>query len=117
MTKDEKQLLLKDLCSRLTCGVMVNIKSRYEDVFFDIKLNGYHLFQGPYNIEEMGIRPYLRPMSSMTEEEKAQIRYMNDCECTEWEMCDYLNSRHLDYRGLIPMNLALLAPKGMYNIY
>lgn len=33
-----------------------------------------------------------------------------------WESIDYLNSIHVDYRGLIPMGLADEAPEGMYNI-
>ena len=72
--------------------------------------------------------PYLRPMSSMTEEEKEKLQSLHDIisnenygdgyspsawdAITEWE--DYCNSRHLDYRGLIPMGLALVAPEGMY---
>lgn len=58
------------------------------------------------------IKPYLRPMSSMTEEEKLMyeglmigidnISYMLD-------VTDWLNSHHFDYRGLIERELAINA--------
>ena len=56
------------------------------------------------------IKPYLRPMSSMTEEEKLMyeglmigtnnVSYMLD-------VIDWLNKNHFDYRGLIPKGLAI----------
>lgn len=76
------------------------------------------------------VRPYLRPMSSMTEEEKSKLqslqkyyfdeKYIGN---NEWETIgkvyyntveslDWLLANHLDYRGLIPMGLALEAPEG-----
>lgn len=80
--------------------------------------------------------PYLRPMSSMTTDEEYeyyQIRKRNSdkslslMDCNDHlqqllfpiiagtESIDWLNAHHLDYRGLIPMNLALEAPEGMYE--
>jgi hypothetical protein len=126
MTQEEKQLLFQDLCTRLPYGVMVleDINKEFDGgcisklaTITEIKGEKMFLTKNsltPVTIEE--IRPYLRPMSSMTEEEKYQARYMNEWECTEWEMCDYLNSRYLDYRGLIEKGLAIEAPKKMYNI-
>ena len=73
----------------------------------------------PYRpIEEF--RMYLRPMSSMTEEEKKELnnileyQYYSDdskmCESTDW-----LYANHFDFRGLIPMGLAIEAPKDLYT--
>lgn len=74
------------------------------------------------------IRPYLRPMSSMTEEEKKErlsafftvvdtklgltpmLSGLKSIEYTDW-----LNAHHFDYRGLIEKCLALEAPEGMYK--
>lgn len=58
-------------------------------------------------------------MSSMTEEEKKEYnkvmfqseRYKDDYAAD----VDWLNAYHFDYRGLIPMGLAIEAPEGMYN--
>lgn len=91
----------------------------------------------PYTIETF--KPYLRPMSSMTEEEKIELKeYLEaeevDCDGfgyieggtledyisrTPYSLCNYvidwLNAHHFDYRGLIEKGLALEAPKEMYN--
>ena len=63
----------------------------------------------------MDIKPYLRPMSSMTEDEGVELdntvimgNYGDDA--------DWLNAHHFDYRGLIKKGLALEAPEGMYKI-
>lgn len=143
MTREEKELLLKDLCGRLP--YRVNVLSDFYKKF-DGGLIGmlcriepyvgkehpeligqYLLYQQscltPLVIDE--VRPYLRPMSSMTEEElkelwesctvslKTDLRTIvqGDYKCYDW-----LNSHHFDYRGLIHMGLALEAPEGMYKI-
>lgn len=74
-------------------------------------------------IEE--VKPYLRPLSNMTEEEgKEYIRLLaNTQESLHYipdekpmvEFVDWLNEKMFDYRGLIPMGLALEAPENMYN--
>lgn len=59
------------------------------------------------------LKPYLRPVSSMTEEE---IRALGArVKINPAEGLDYLNANHFDYRELIPKGLALPAPDGMYN--
>lgn len=131
MTQEEKQLLFKDLCARLSCGVKIlDIPANVVGDLFLVsttdtveyepadETNDDTGYQTLYNI-----KPYLRPMSSMTEEENLKLEDM------EFEMAhlkfttythecmilDYLYSRHLDVRGLIPMGLALEAPEDMYK--
>ena len=127
MTQEEKQLLLKDLCARLPYGVKVKCGSE----ILTLNVNWLQTFQ--YHLDE--IKPYLRPMSSMTEEEKDEIAFIRDkdfqsvrkwirdesiketgtpCPVTCGEV-DFCNKNHFDYRGLIPMGLALEAEEGMYK--
>ena len=68
------------------------------------------------------VKPYLRPMSSMTEEERKEYFLTWEEEPLERRVHipsistnDWLNEHHFDYRGLIPMGLALEAPKDMYK--
>ena len=132
MTQQDKELILKDICARLPYGVMCQYKGStkgtlyatcYDDLY-DIK-SGL-LFR--LTKEDSIIRPYLRPMSSMTEEELKEYhktffyheRYDNEhktgqnCSIT-FETYDWLNAHHFDYRGLIKKGLALEAPEGMYT--
>lgn len=79
----------------------------------------------PYIIDEF--EPYLRPMSSMTEEERDEYFDFRNQELQRVafaevgketaiaEISDWLNAHHFDYRGLIPMGLALEATEGMYT--
>jgi len=122
MNQEEKQLLLKDLSARLPyhCRVF------YEYVDdLDNKTYGYSLTLNTWCIDEFVankavIKPYLRPMDSMTEEEK--VKYHSYCDnyydvhFYTIESIDYLNSIHVDYRSLIPKGLALEAPKDMYKL-
>ncbi len=70
MTFEEKLLLLKDLCARLPYGVVVELDEKFR---FN---KGTHTLVKElldlYCVE--GIKPYLRPMSSMTEEEKKDLQ-------------------------------------------
>lgn len=59
------------------------------------------------------IKPYLRPMSSMTKEEKKEYNKLL-CWRSPKKVFDWLNAHHFDYRGLIKKGLALEAPKEMY---
>lgn len=114
MTPEEKELLLKDLSSRLPYGVKVKFAgySGREDC----TLNVQHL-SSTYSIEYLRMKPYLRPISSMTEEEKEQIRDFwidADVKTHATQLIDFYNKYHFDYRGLIEKGLALEAPSGMY---
>ena len=134
MTQEDKDLLLKDLCARLP----YNCRVFYEYVDdLDGKTYGYSLTLNTWCIDELVankavIKPYLRPMSSMTEEEKKELQeiavalsYNKDDIMIGTQInsfrqldgvLDLFNSHHLDWRGLIEKGLALEAPEGMYNI-
>lgn len=136
MTQEEKQLLLKDLCTRLPYhDLWVQYDNKdwlaigYGHGRIELLPNPFSSIAGPCPLIE-DIKLYLRPMSSMTDEEKEKLQLLHDTVCdenygdgyspaawdaiVEWE--DYYNSNHLDYRGLIPMGLALKAKEGMYKI-
>ena len=131
MTQEEKQLLLTDLCARLPYGVCVHIKYKIGGPC-DGKFTSKDL-QWLIDSKVETIKPYLRSLSTMTEEEKNIFqslqkyfygeRYIGN---NEWEntgkvyydtveSLDWLNKNHFDYRGLISMGLALEAPEGMYK--
>ena len=83
----------------------------------DTELTPYHLDGLGYNAEYRYLRPYLRPLSSMTEEEKFMYFQLSECKSIggKAEFIDWLNAHHFDYRGLIEKGLALEAPEGMYK--
>ena len=136
MTQEDKILLIRDLCGRLLYGVKAYIKNwskldrkYYEgiytvesidpllnNIFADSERGSVVVIVGHYDYE---IKPYLFPMSSMTEEEKLMyeglmigtdnnIQYILD-------VIDWLNVHHFDYRDLIEKGLAIDAT-GL-NIY
>lgn len=129
MSNEERNLLITDLTARINYGVICLIE-RVDDfgpIRRNEKLTGFCFDDiGGFHFEVGGgldivfaekIMPYLRPMSSMTEEEKNIYEYNrnSNVEVVKTALFDWLNSHHLDYRGLIPMGLALEAPKEMYN--
>lgn len=108
MTQEEKQLLLKDLCARLPYGIFVKENRESLDDSPTIYTFDYHPCID-------NCKPYLRPMSSMTEEEEEHCDYLI-LHIEDWlSYYDYLNYRYMDYRGLIEKGLALEAPKDMYQ--
>ena len=141
MTQEDKELLLKDLSARLLYGV------RYRHFTWDDKCGEIYIAARIYSINTDGyvkncyddetvyidnVRPYLFPLSSMTEEQKGEYNFlrdlvpaaepceignlMNDFELVDnWRSIDYLNANHFDYRGLIEKGLAIDAT-GL-NIY
>lgn len=127
MTQEDKQLLLIDLCARFPYEVNVLVNSSHITDPVRKKLNTNLLFGLQKSV--LTIKPYLRPMSSMTEEEREdwyrQSKVDYDCEfkpepTLSLENCplsvDWLNKNMFDYRGLIPMGLALEAPEEMYKV-
>ena len=132
MKKEEKELLLKDLCARLSYGIICNDLIHGDSKITEIDVVAETVYCDDFDeyIRIKNCKPYLRPMSSMTEEEKDKLQLLHDIICDEnygdryspsaWstinEWVDYCNSRHLDHYGLIPMGLALEAPENMYSI-
>jgi hypothetical protein len=122
MTKEEKQLLLTDLCTRLPYGIKFTLSGNniYTMKGIDLIVTDEGDWEyaitskGIAPIEIMYVKPYLRPMSSMTEEEEI---YYNTVYTTLkfYEKEDWLNAHHFDFRSLIPLGLALEAPKDMYK--
>jgi len=131
MTQEEKFLVLKDLCARLPYGVMIQIP----ELFYPqrkvaeklVTINDLWRFNDD-GIYIENVKPYLRPISSMTEEEdKKRIElgiWINTIKGNKVtaidknvdEALEWLNAHHFDYRGLIERGLAFEAPKDMYNI-
>ena len=174
MTKENKELLLKDLCTRLPYGVRGRVKADAtvphaydmngfpEETTFDvdvelqrIDVNTDEIFVSTFDdnedlgnyIEECQIegspwvieefKPYLRSLSSMTEEERDEFEdesnywlFVNEdgeifpmgrltdsdqFECGILSGLKYLLENHFDYHDLISKGLALEAPEGIYN--
>lgn len=117
MTQEEKNLLLKDLCARIPYEVIVetywdylNKKTKaFPKCTLTYDMLGYYIGNEAWK-SNIHFLPFLRPISSLTEEEIKIARKFND-----FHYYDYLNSIHIDYRGLIEKNLALEAPEDMYN--
>ena len=115
--EEEKQLLLQDLCGRLPYGVKVRINTKnnhYNAIVCEITRNYICVEGGGETCFSHGTyKPYLRPMSSMTEEEHDYYNnnlITNAITICEEKLSDYLefmHSHHIDYRGLIPMGLGI----------
>ena len=129
MTREEKQLLLKDLCARLPYGLKVNIRdidhpAVVQAIYSDLDVLVEDIYRYSLLFE---CKPYLRPMSSMTEEEEEEYELLIDCSDhtyfkTSDKVIDWLNAHHFDYRidpstdkTLIESDLAIEAPKDMYK--
>ena len=147
MTQKEKKLLIKDLCARLPYGVKGLITTHMtmgENITSNRVIDGelygrfVNILQGLWYDNIPPIRPYLRPLSSMTEKEKEELKnatcpngtgYFNEqylaCPVNHFgeqisyvfmaDIIDWLVSHHFDFRGLIEKGLALEAPEGMYT--
>ena len=129
MEQEDKELLLRDLCARLPYGVKVKTNN------INILKLGTHTRVGEYITDVIEpCKPYLFPMSSMTEEQFVELKVFanltyegNTLELVEWndncktlefwleeipsyeliKVFDWLNKNHFDYRGLIERGLAL----------
>ena len=137
MTNKEKQLLTQDLSSRLLYGVKLKpvgledtiisyatLKGIYKDdngdyhiEINDRDIDGNKLSYCTFNLSRSVISylPYLRPLSSMTIEERQEYGLVL-CGELSINQFDWLNEHHFDFRGLIEKGLALEAPEGIYNV-
>ena len=112
MTREDKQLLLVDLCGRLPYGVILNCCNTVGEKLTAIDENG--LINHDYDIDE--VKPYLFPLSSMTEEQCDELYNISELKLSFTpdrkiyvykETVDWFNKNHIDYRGLIPKGLAI----------
>ena len=117
MTENEKQLLLKDLCARLPYGFTIHRYSDNRNITFEPnELDEFAHFLEYSEGEDF--KPYLRPMSSMTDEEidrMWEIYESGPAAESSVAVAEYLYERHLDCHYLIEKGLALEAPKDMYK--
>ena len=148
MTQEEKELVIKDLCCRLPYNVKIKrswiapMTGSPEETIttfssFDvevlsssIELNGADGFVTcedgkTHTVRNYSCLPYLRPLSSMTEDEYNELKEIGSYyglapfeDIHNWipnyELIGWLNAHYFDYRGLIPLGLALEAKEGMY---
>lgn len=126
MTQEELNILNVDLCARLPYGVKIKYlpDDRLDGIVLPYLHNRLTVLQKgaiSYRAHIKSIRPYLRPLSSMTEEE--EIYYDTIYTTLKfYEKEDWLNEHHFDYRidpstgkTLIESDIALEALKGMYK--
>lgn len=156
MTQEDKELLIKDICARLDTNLVCSIyRTDDEGVGYrDEILHGYckgDIWYEFYFREDCSIgidnvskiKPYLFPLSSMTEEmieefnnlfnssfqyfnqgvisasrvwDKNEPVFVGELECSK--LIDWFNAHHIDYRGLIEKGFAIDATdKNIYNYY
>lgn len=110
MIKEDKELLLRYLCMALPYKVKVCLYEQETCILLGIDGPDVYLDvdSDPFRIES--IRPYLRPMSNMTEEEEEEYNILcnyNNNEQNATILIDWLLKKRFDYMGLIPKGLAL----------
>ena len=140
MTKEERDILFADVSARLPYSPIFEYGDGDNKVFklgvINYEFLAHMYFQNVNNKDADMLRPYLRPMTSMTDKEVAkyislkynQVTNKRDRKRIDVGRCvnlgliqidgmvDFLNSHHFDYRGLIEKGLALEAPEGTYNL-
>ena len=129
MIREDKMLLIKDLSSRLPYAVHVKHASGFSGTLHDIVIHHKYdendniydaicytdFFGDDDNITIEHFKPYLFPLSSMTEEQKMELMELMYKVDTPFgaifseniDYFDWLDKNHFDYRGLIPMGLAI----------
>lgn len=131
MTKENKELLFKDLCARLPYNVICQVEFRENGKYKSkvMLLSGIFTDEAYFTTKGGSIysneyKPYLFPLSSMTEEQK--VIYGDLCysiiqslaknmQSELNELINWLNAHHFDYRGLIEKGLAIDATN--LNVY
>ena len=127
MTQEDKELLLKDLCARLPYGVKIQVpyedgSGYFDEIVWEVNNDGPFHVNG-WGIEYEYVKPYLFPLSSMTEKQEREYNMLRDFVYAHhyeyedivedvglydnWSSIDYLNAHHFDYRGLIEKGLAI----------
>ena len=129
MTQENIELLIKDLCARLPYGVKVEYKNEIFDVehvspmYEEVKLDTYET----WTVGVSDIKPYLFPLSSMTEEQREELykigwyldedkiyscfrnyddeNYKTHTDC--FELINWCYKNNFDINGFIPLGLAI----------
>lgn len=121
MTQEHKELLIKDICPRLPYGLVIDfdgIRTTLHDIKVfqlydgdDIKdyICLINVFGDDDYIDVENIKPYLFPLSSMTEEQKKEEYEICKYHLNGYEskLIDFYHKNHFDYRGLIEKELAI----------
>ena len=135
MTEQEKKILFQAICESLPYGLRCTTKAHGWPGVYPICgcIGNKIILDCPKEVEGddiwlvQNIVPYLRPLSDMTEEERNEYLSIKMQETERVALAEiyrpeaiseimvWLISKHFDYRGLIPMGLALPAPEGMYK--
>jgi hypothetical protein len=139
LLNSDKELLLIDLCARLPYGVKAlffDVEKEYISIIEGIDIYKFIKDDSGMESEISDIKPYLFPMSSMTVEQRCKVQNLlpNNCDISFKnqkitfhneegsvqldkleKLFNFFNLYHIDYRGLIPMGLAIDAT-GL-NIY
>ena len=127
MTKSEKDLLFKDLCARLPYHVRCKIwlkDGTTEEGALDLEHNYADVLLDAFYYNKIkDIKPYLRPTSSMTEDECKEYKHLvafSGSSHGAANFVDWLNKKMFAYRtidgkDMFELGLALEAPEGMYN--
>ena len=127
MKQEQKELLIKDLCGRLPYEVKVEYNSCAGEVLSIDRYNeeltiricpGYCP-----DVKLENVKPFLFPLSSMTEEQKEEyyyiVNYISSDDTDNWQEGEFIyvdrmtnllhfyHRNHIDYRGLIPKGLAI----------
>ena len=127
MTKEDRELLITDICGRLRSwprivtndgddGYITGVDDTVDGVF------EVHILEDGESYDEYLELPdfklCLRPMDSMTDEEMDEYDHLVDA-FLNWEnahkVTDWLNRKRFDYRGLIPKGLAVPETEGPHN--
>ena len=114
MEQKDKELLIKDLSGRIPYrhNFWLQVREFDEDAPSNRRMLTKYI-DDIYTGWVVECKPYLRPMSSMTDEEEDEYEIIIRSSLTTH--IDWLNKNMFDYRDLIPKGLALKAPEGMYN--
>jgi len=131
MTEEEKTLLIKVLAEQSPYGLKVRKANTNRRTVRGVDaIAGIVHFENdtisPFGLDiehpltfRQQVKPYLRPMSSMTESEEGEYNSLNGYERgvfpSSADALDWLNAHHFDWRGLIQKGLAAEAEEGMYN--
>ena len=132
LTKEEKELLIKDLLLRTQTDVFVKVPGEDEPKELRKRVRWMIVYGRAKSVEDCltGLIPYLRPYSDMTEDEREELNKIgwrtDELADNEpwahnrniWSILDglqYLITHHFDIYGLLEKDLAIKAKEGMYD--